>query len=47
MHADAGLTITAGGWLAFANYAGTLGGALAATVVRGMGDALRAPTPRG
>lgn len=36
MHADAGLTITAGGWLAFANYAGTLGGALAATVVRAL-----------
>jgi MFS family permease len=34
MHADAGLTIAAGGWLAFANYAGTLGGALAATAVR-------------
>jgi len=34
MQADAGLSITAGGWLAFANYAGTLGGALAAMAVR-------------
>jgi predicted MFS family arabinose efflux permease len=34
MQADAGLSITAGGWLAFANYAGTLGGALAAMTVR-------------
>ena len=34
MQADAGLSIAAGGWLAFANYAGTLGGALAAMTVR-------------
>jgi len=34
MQADAGLSITAGGGLAFANYAGTLGGALAAMTVR-------------
>ena len=34
MQADAGLSITAGGWLAFANYAGTLLGALAAMAVR-------------
>jgi predicted MFS family arabinose efflux permease len=33
MQADAGLSITAGGWLAFANYAGTLAGALAAMTV--------------
>ena len=34
MQADAGLSITAGGWLAFANYAGTLLGALAAMAAR-------------
>ena len=34
MQADAGLSITAGGWLAFVNYAGTLVGALAAMAVR-------------
>jgi MFS family permease len=34
MQADAGLSIAAGGWLAFANYAGTLAGALVATAVR-------------
>jgi len=34
MQADAGLSITAGGWLAFANYAGTLAGALAAMTMR-------------
>ena len=34
MQADVGLSITAAGWVAFANYAGTLGGALAAMTVR-------------
>jgi MFS family permease len=34
MQVDAGLSIAAGSWLAFANYAGTLAGALAATAGR-------------
>ena len=38
MQADVGLSITAAGWVAFASYAGTLGGALAAMT-------LRAPLP--
>jgi MFS family permease len=33
MQEDAGLTVTAGGWLASANYAGYLAGALAATAI--------------
>lgn len=34
MQVDAGLSIAAGGWLASANYLGTLVGALAATATR-------------
>ena len=34
MQADAGVTVAQGGWLAAANYAGYLGGALVATVLR-------------
>jgi hypothetical protein len=34
MQMDAGLSVIAGGWLASANYLGTLGGALLAMTVR-------------